>query len=83
METQNLGSPNSGPGRENKRIYLSMISSISCSTSNNTVNVSKLRDVFTVCGTKDGITWVAIKFTVKPYFLSLKSILYIPEKQEI
>lgn len=51
--------------------YLSMWSSISCNTSNNIVNWSRLSEGLTVCGKSDGITLVAIKLTESPYFLSL------------
>ena len=54
--------------------YLSIISSISCRTSSNNVNVSKFKAGHTVCGTNDGITLVAVIFTVNPYFLSLNKI---------
>lgn len=40
-------------------------------TSNKIVNCSRFSDGFTVCGSSDGITRVAIIFTDRPYFLSL------------
>ena len=51
-----------------------MVSSISCSTSTRLVNWSRCRAAFIVSGSSDGITRVAIRFTLKPYFLLSVSI---------
>lgn len=51
--------------------FLSIWSSISWSTSSSIVNCSRFRDGFTVWGSREGITLVAIKLTESPYFLSL------------
>lgn len=43
-------------------------------TSSKIVNCSRFKEGLTVCGSKDGITLVAIMFTESPYFLSLNII---------
>lgn len=40
-------------------------------TSSKIMNCSKFNDGLTVCGNREGMTRVAIMFTVRPYFLSL------------
>lgn len=60
----------------------SIWSSISCNTSSSIVNCSKFNEGFTVCGSNEGITFVAIKLTDNPYFLSHNISRYMSKEQK-